>query len=80
MEWRIQTQLVALRENSWGSARRVGNRKKSRFFEGFRLGFREPHPVEIPLFSPEKRAHREKPFRNGAAALDPATWPPGVDA
>jgi hypothetical protein len=49
--------------------------KKARISEGFRLGFRETYPVKIPLFSPEKRVHREKPFPNGAAALDPVTWP-----
>jgi hypothetical protein len=76
MEWRIQTQLVALRENFWGKARRVGNRKKAHIFRSFHLGLRERYPVKIILFSPEKRAHREKPFPNGAAALDPVTWPP----
>jgi hypothetical protein len=54
--------------------------KKARIFKSFRLGLRERYPVKIILFSPEKRAHREKPFLNGAAALYPVTWPPGVDA
>jgi hypothetical protein len=57
MEWQIQTQLVALRENFWGKAYQTEKHQKARVLRCFSLRARRTVLAEILRFSTKKCAH-----------------------
>gem|GEM_PF-3770598 len=57
MEWQIQTQLVALRENFWGKVCQAEKHRKSRVLRCFPHRARRTALAEIIRFSTKKCAH-----------------------